>query len=119
MRIVTRIVLWAVIAFLGWKLVKSINGPVEFNKVKEDRYAKVIEKLKDIQAAELAYQSLNGRFIGSYDSLVRFIDTAQFAITTRRDTSFADRERNIAFGLDPEEGGYYKEEIIKIGRAHV
>lgn len=112
MRIVTRIILWAVIAFLGWKLVKSINGPVEFNKVKEVRYAKVIEKLKDIQAAELAYHNLNGSFTGSYDSLVRFIDTAQYAITTRRDTSFADRERNIAFGLDPEEGGYYKEEII-------
>jgi len=112
MRIVTRIVLWAVIAFLGWKLVKAINGPVEFNKVKEVRYAKVIEKLRDIQSAQLAYQSLNGKFVGSYDSLIQFIDTAQYAITTRRDTSFADRERNIAFGLDPEDGGYYLEEII-------
>ncbi|HLW14992.1 MAG TPA: hypothetical protein VKX30_05805 [Flavobacteriaceae bacterium] len=112
MKIVTRILLWAVIAFLGWKLAKAINGPVEFNKVKEVRYAQVIEKLKDIQSAQLAYQSLNGKFIGSYDSLIQFIDTAQYAITTRRDTSFADRERNIAFGLDPEDGGYYKEEII-------
>lgn len=112
MKIVTRIVLWAVIAFLGWKLVKAINGPVEFNKVKEVRYAKVIEKLKDIQSAQLAYQSLNGKFTGSYDSLIQFIDTAQYAITTRRDTSFADRERNIAFGLDPEDGGYYLEETI-------
>lgn len=112
MKIVTRIVLWAVIAFLGWKLVKSINGPVEFNKVKEVRYAKVIDKLKDIQSAQLAYQSLHGGFTGSYDSLIRFIDTAQYAITTRRDTSFADRERNIAFGLDPEDGGYYAEATI-------
>lgn len=112
MKIVTQIVLWAVIAFLGWKLAKSINGPVEFNKVKEVRYTKVIEKLKDIQSAQLAYQSLNGGFTGSYDSLIQFIDTAQFARTTRRDTSFADRERNIAFGLDPEDGGYYTESTI-------
>ncbi len=112
MRIVTRIVLWAVIVFLGWKLVKAINGPVEFNKVKEARYAKVIEKLKDIQSAQLAYQTLNGKFTDSYDTLIHFIETAEFAITTSRDTSYPDRETNIAFGLDPEDGGYYKEDII-------
>jgi len=112
MRIVTRIILWAVIAFLGWKLVKAVNGPVEFNKVKEERYAKVIEKLKDIQSAQLAYQTLNGKFTDSYDTLIQFIDNAKFAITSARDTSYPDRERNIAFGLDPEEGGYYLEATI-------
>lgn len=112
MRIVTRIVLWAVIAFLSWKLIKSINDYVEFNKIKEARYAKVIENLKDIQAAEIAYQTLNGKFTDSYDTLIRFIETGQYAITTSRDTSFPDRERNKAFGLDPEEGGYYLEVTI-------
>lgn len=112
MKIVIRIVLWAVIALLSWKLVKVINGPVEFNKVKEERYAKVIGKLKDIQTAQLAYQSLTGKFTNSYDELIAFIDTAEYAITTRRDTSFADKERNKAFGLDPETGGYYLEAVI-------
>ncbi len=109
---VISVILWIIILFLGYNLYKSIIGPVEFNKVKEARYAKVIENLKDIRASELAYQEIEGKFTGSFDSLVRFIDTAQYAIIERRDTSYADVEKNKAFGLDPEKGGYYKEDII-------
>jgi len=105
------VVLWVAIIFLGYNLYKSINGPVEFNKVKEARYAKVIKNLKDIRSAELAYQELTGSFTGSFDSLVRFIDTAQYAIIVRRDTSYADVEKNKAYGLD-NDGGYYIEAII-------
>ena len=56
MKLVIQIVLWIVIIFLGWKLWNSVMGPVEFNKIKEARYVKVIENLKDIQAAELAHR---------------------------------------------------------------
>ena len=104
--------LWVVILFLGYGLYKSIIGPVEFNKVKQVRYAQVIKNLKDIRISELAYQEIEGEFTGDFDSLVQFLDTAQFAIIQRRDTSFADVERNRAFGLDAQKGGYYKEEII-------
>ena len=106
------IFLWVVILFLGYNLYKSIIGPVEFNKVKRVRYAKVIENLKDIRISELAHQEIEGKFSGNFDSLVQFIDTAKFAITQRRDTSYADVERNRAFGLDAQKGGYYIEEII-------
>ena len=102
------IVLWVAILFLGYSLYKSINGPVEFNKVKEARYYKVIDNLKDIRAAELAHQELTGKFSGNFDSLVRFIDTAQYAIIERRDTSYADVEKNKAYGVE----GYYVEDII-------
>ena len=98
--------------FLGYSLYKSIIGPVEFNKVKQVRYAKVIVNLKDIRKAELAHQEIEGKFSGNFDSLVQFLDTAKFAIIQRRDTSYADVEKNRAFGLDAQKGGYYKEEII-------
>ena len=106
------IFLWVVILSLGYSLYKSIIGPVEFNKVKQVRYAKVIENLKDIRIAELAHQEIEGKFSGNFDSLVQFLDTAKFAIIQRRDTSYADVEKNRAFGLDAQKGGYYKEEII-------
>ncbi|MDX1462466.1 MAG: hypothetical protein R3359_05375 [Marinirhabdus sp.] len=112
MKIVLQIVLWIAIIFLGYKLYGSITGPIEFNKIKEARYKKVIVNLQDIQAAQLAHQELTGDFTGSFDSLVRFIDTAKFAITQRRDTSYADVEKNKAFGLDPQTGGYILEDII-------
>ncbi|WP_432410572.1 hypothetical protein [Rasiella sp. SM2506] len=109
MKIILQIVLWVAIIFLGWKLYGSITGPIEFNSIKEARYKKVISNLQDIQAAQLAHQEITGDFTGSFDSLVRFIDTAQFAITQRRDTSFADVAKNKAFGIDE---GYYLSEII-------
>lgn len=108
MKLVIQLVLWIVIIFLGYKLYSSVIGPVEFNKVKEARYVEVIAKLKDIRASQLAHQEVTGNFSGNFDSLVRFLDTAQFAITQRRDTSYADVEKNKAFGVD----GYYIEDII-------
>jgi hypothetical protein len=109
MKLVIQIVLWIVIIFLGWKLWGSIMGPVEFNKIKEARYTKVINSLKDIQAAELAHKDITGQFTGSFDSLISFLDTAQFAITQRRDTSYADVEKNKAYGIDQ---GYFKNEVL-------
>src|SRR5690606_1519745 len=109
MKLVIQIVLWIVIAFLAWKVWNSVMGPVEFNQVKEARYAKVISNLKDIQAAELAHKEITGSFTGDWDSLVQFIDTAKFAITQRRDTSYADVAKNKAFGINE---GYFIEESL-------
>lgn len=110
MKIVVQIVLLVLIVFFGWKLYDSINGPIKFNELKEARYAKVIENLKDIQQSQLAYKEITGNFTGSYDSLIAFLDTAQFAITQRRDTAYADEERNRAFGLT--EGFFIESTII-------
>lgn len=112
MKIIIQIVLWILIVFLGYQLYNSVSGPLRFNEIKEERYQKVIRNLKDIKAAQLAHKEITGRFTGDFDSLVRFIDTAQFARTVRRDTSYADQEKNKAFGLDAMTGGYILEAII-------
>lgn len=112
MKIVLQIVLWILIIFLGWKLWNSISGPIKFNEIKEARYAKIIKNLKDIKAAQLAHQEIVGGFAGDFESLVRFVDTAEFAITSRRDTFYADVEKNKAYGLDPQTGGYITEAVI-------
>lgn len=103
------LILWILIAFLGYKLYDSVIGPVKFNEQKEIRYAKVIKNLKDIKAGELAYNEINGKFTKNFDSLVRFIDTAQFAIVQRRDSSYADVEKNKAYGID---SGYFIDVIV-------
>lgn len=109
MKLVIQIVLWIVIVFLGWKLYNSVMGPVEFNKIKKERYAEVIKNLKDIQASQLAHKEITGKFTGNWDSLIHFIETAEFARTQRRDTSYADVEKNKAFGITD---GYFIEESI-------
>ena len=60
--------------------INGITAPIEFNKVKNERYLKVIDRLKDIRNAQIAYKSVNGLYSDNFDSLVKFIDSAQFTI---------------------------------------
>jgi len=109
MKLIIQLVLWVIIIFLGWKLYNSVIGPVQFNKTKVERYEKVIAKLKDVKKAQLAHQQITGKYSGNWDSLVRFVDTAKFAITARRDSSYADVEKNKAYGLT---SGYFIDVIV-------
>ena len=88
MKIVLQLVLWVVIGFLAYLVFQSIMGPVRFNKVKTKRYAVAVDQLKDIRSAELAHQTVTGKFQKDFGKLVAFIDTAKFTITQRRDSSF-------------------------------
>ncbi|MFO7719783.1 MAG: hypothetical protein R6W85_05005 [Gillisia sp.] len=100
MKLVIQLLLWIVIIFLGYLVFNSVYDPIQFNKVKEKRYAKVIERLKDIRAAQLAHQEITGTFEKDFDKLVRFIDTAEFVVTQRRDSTVLDEEYRKAFGVD-------------------
>ncbi len=92
------LVLWILIAFLGYKTFMSVYGEMQFNKIKNDRYAVVIDNLIDIRDCQLAYRTVTGKFAGEWDALVRFVDTAQFTITQRRDSSILDVEATRRFG---------------------
>ncbi len=95
---VLNLALWALIIFLGYLTFNSVYGEIKFNKLKEDRYKKVITKLQDIRDAELAHRTVTGTFAGNFDDLIKFIDTAQFTITQRRDSTIIDEELTRRFG---------------------
>ena len=99
-RPVVMLVLWAIIIFLGYQTFMSIYNPILFNQVKEKRYAKVIEKLIDIRDAQLAHRQVTGKFSGNFNGLVKFIDTAQYTITQRKDSSILDVVLTKQFGVD-------------------
>ncbi|MCK0179423.1 hypothetical protein MWU50_08985 [Flavobacteriaceae bacterium S0862] len=101
------IVLWVLIGYLGYSTFMSVYGEIQFNKLKDKRYAQVIKSLIDIRDAELAHRTVTGRFEGDFNNLVKFIDTAEFTITERRDTSVIDVEKTRLFQVDT-----YKDEII-------
>ena len=100
MKLVIQLLLWVVIFFLGYLVFNSIYEPIKFNEVKDKRYAKVIENLKDIRAAQLAHQEITGTFAKDFDALVRFVDTAEFVLTQRRDTTVMDEEYRKVYGVD-------------------
>ena len=100
MKVIIQIVLWVVIVVLIYFNYKAIYGPVEFNKEKEKRYAQVIQKMDKIRKAQLAHKDVTGEFTPSFDNLVRFIDTAEFTLTQRRDTMYLDEEYLKTYGVD-------------------
>ena len=92
------IALWALIGYLAYINIMSIYEPVQFVKVKNKRYAQVIKNLKDLRHAQLAHRQVTGKFEKDFDKLVKFIDTADFTITQRRDTSVIDKELTRRYG---------------------
>lgn len=75
------IVLWVVAIFFGYQIYESIQAPIRFNKEKKIRYQKVIDNLKMVRDAEEAHYEITGSYSSNFDSLIQFIDTAQFALT--------------------------------------
>ncbi|WP_298239402.1 hypothetical protein [uncultured Algibacter sp.] len=99
-RPIVMVVLWVIIGFLAYNTFMSVYMPIQFNTEKNKRYAKVIESLEDIRDAQLAHRQVTGKFAGNFDGLVKFIDTAKFTITQRRDSTVIDEEANRRFGLN-------------------
>ena len=92
-------VIWILIIFFGYKVYSSINGPIEFNKVKNERYLKVIDRLKDIRNSQIAYKSINGIYCDNFDSLINFVETAQYTLIQKRDSSFLEYDRTFRIDM--------------------
>ena len=80
-RPIISIVLWLLVVFLGYKIYQGIMEPIKFNKEKTVRYSKVIHNLKIIRDAEIAHKTVTGDFTNKPNDLIKFIDTAKFAVT--------------------------------------
>ncbi len=75
-----QIILIAIATVLAYFTYTSIMEPVNFNKAKRAREQVVIQYLKDIRSAEFIYKQLNNRYTGSFDTLIRFVDSAQIPV---------------------------------------
>ncbi|SDW71475.1 hypothetical protein SAMN05444411_10233 [Lutibacter oricola] len=81
------IILLALAALLVYKINFEIRKPIKFNNEKKERYAKVIENLKIIRDAEVAHKKVTGKYTASGENLIKFIDTAKFALTQTRNVA--------------------------------
>ncbi|MCB0375218.1 MAG: hypothetical protein KDD04_04805 [Sinomicrobium sp.] len=98
MKLILKIVLWLLSMLFVYMIYKSINDPIQFENIKKERYAKVIDRLKDISDAQEAYRSVTGKFANDFESLIKFVDTAEFIITQKRDSSYM--EFNQVYRID-------------------
>ena len=78
--ILINILLFAVIVFLAWQVVKSIQAPIKFNTEQKARETKVVERLIDIRNAEVLYKNANNKYTADFDSLIQFCQNAEIPI---------------------------------------
>ena len=58
---------------LAYLLYREFAKPMEFQKIQTQRSAAVVNRMKDIRAAQRAFRSANQRFVPSMDSLIAFV----------------------------------------------
>lgn len=75
LRLIISVGLALIVSGLAFSNYMSIKIPIEFQKEKVRRYAHVVEHLKDIRTAQLAYKAKYQKFQGNADSLVAFVKT--------------------------------------------
>ena len=99
MKTIIQIVLWIACIGFGYLIYQSVTGPIEFKKVKEERFAKVVSKLKDIRNAQEAYKTANGKYANDFKSLISFVDTGKYTITQQRDSSYMEMDKTYGIEL--------------------
>lgn len=95
---IINVLLWVLIIFLGYITYMSVYKEIQFNVLKQKRFAVVIDRLIDIRDSQLAYKDVNGSYTDSFEKLINFVETGKVPITQRRDTLVLDVERTKAFG---------------------
>ena len=80
-----RLVLWILVIGFSYLLYSTIMKPIRFTKEKKERSADVINTLKDIRKAQIAFKSINRYYASSFDELIPLIDTGEFTIVQKRD----------------------------------
>jgi len=90
---VLELFLWALSVFFAAQIYSSINGPIKFNKVKNERYAIVIDRLKDIRNAQIAHKDVKGYYANNFDELVSFVDNGLFTLIEEKDSSYLAYDR--------------------------
>lgn len=99
MKIAIQAVLWVLCAVLSYQIYDSINGPINFNKTKNERYAQVINRLKTIRKAQIAHKDVKGFYANNFDSLISFVETGIFTLIEKRDSSYLEYDRTYRIDM--------------------
>ncbi len=86
MKIAIQVVLAVVIVILAYLVWESIQQPIRFREAQSIRNTKVVERLKAIRTAEVAYEKQYGCYTSNYDSLLNFIKTGKMSIIKKEGT---------------------------------
>ncbi|MFY0601534.1 MAG: hypothetical protein JXR03_17800 [Cyclobacteriaceae bacterium] len=92
---VLTIVFGLIAAGLAYFLFDSISSKIEETEKIQKLENRIIEQLKMIREAELAYEAVNGQFTSNWDKLLAFVDSGSFYLTEK--TEFT---KTLSYGAD-------------------
>lgn len=73
-KILLQVLLLAVIGVLVWWIYSLFNTPLEFERIRKEREAQVVERLKDVRTAQRAFRTKYMKFTPDFDSLIAFVE---------------------------------------------
>lgn len=80
MKKVIQAILIIAVLVLSFFIYESVQKPIRFDKEQLKRYNATIERLKDIRTAQIAYKTVYGKFTGSFDTLISFLNNGEFKV---------------------------------------
>ena len=86
--LILRVVLGVVALLFAFRIYRIIMEPIEFQGIRDKRYAAVIEQLEQLREAQLAFKNEYGMYATEIPTLVDFIKNAEVTIVERKDSSF-------------------------------
>ena len=99
MKLGIQVVLWVASIFFAYKIYDSVNGPIKFNQIKNERYSIVIDRMKDIRMAQIAHKDVKGFYANNFDSLIKFVDEGIFTLIEKRDSSYLEYDRTYRIDM--------------------
>jgi len=90
------IILLLISIFLGYKIVDSVVGDINFNKEKVVKYQNAINGLKLIRDAEVAYKNVKGEYTNDYAKLIDFIENGSYPILRTYERTKTVTDRGVA-----------------------
>ena len=94
--------LWVVIGLGVYLLTNSIMAPIEFNEVRDARYAKIFRSLEAIGDVEKLYRSSKGEFAKSFDQLYSFIENDSVYLTQTREEKVKEYSKIYRITIEKE-----------------
>lgn len=97
---IIQVVMALIIVGLAYLVYDSIMQPIRFNKQKEIREKAIIQRLKDIRDAQIAYKAVHNKYMGDFDTLIDFVNNGKFALVLKignTDDSTAQIIRDTTF----------------------
>jgi len=77
---IVQFILLVVIVGLLYFIYTGVMKPINFDKKHEFRKKEVVQRLKDIRSAEVAYKSVYGFYTGDFDTLINFVHNDSFPV---------------------------------------